>query len=329
MNKLLANQVKKHFGLTVRSSKNLSRISTVHVSKIITDQGIYLLKGKEEQESRMRYIRAAQQHLHEKKILIPREYLTVNGRPYFTFENKRYILQEWIKGKSPTVSSLENILKLGKLIGRFHHRSLGFSPPADCRAMGALDWENEYQADKRRIDQWYKKHLRSDSPKIKWIIRYCKRFSSRAEWAYQKLLANSFYHEWKSYPDEQHYLCHGDYHPRNTMFQKNTPYLIDWEDIRHDFVSKDISRMHFMIMRKHKTFCPSRFESFLQAYQQQNPLQSHELGLLYIDLSFPHMFERFLRKSLYKKMNTNEVASFVKNEWKKTLYMCRKAKLYC
>ncbi|XOS93014.1 phosphotransferase [Brevibacillus laterosporus] len=233
--------------------------------------------------------------------MIPREYPTVSGQPYFTFENKQYILQEWITGKSPTASSMENILRLGSLIGRFHKRSLGFSPPTGCRAMGALDWENEYQADKRRIDEWYKKHLRSESPKIKWIVRYCKRFGSRAEWAYKKLLAYPFYHQWKSYPDDQHYLCHGDYHPRNTMFHKNTPYLIDWEDIRHDFVSKDISRMHFMIMRKHKTFNASRFKSFLQAYQQENPLQSHELGLLYIDLAFPTCSNVFYVKACIKK----------------------------
>ncbi|XOS93015.1 hypothetical protein ACLMAB_04770 [Brevibacillus laterosporus] len=66
MNKHLAEKVKEQYGLTIRSSKNLSRISSVHVSKIITDQGIYLLKGKQEQKNRMRYIRAAQEHLHEK-----------------------------------------------------------------------------------------------------------------------------------------------------------------------------------------------------------------------------------------------------------------------
>ncbi|QDX94466.1 spore coat protein [Brevibacillus laterosporus] len=329
MNKYLAKKVKEQYGLTIRSSKNLSRIPSVHVSKIITDQGIYLLKGKKEQKSRMHYIRATQQHLHKKKVLIPREYPTVSGKPYFVFEKKSYILQEWIKGKSPTARSQQNILKLGSLIGRFHQRSLEFSPPVGCRAMGALDWENKYQADIKRIKQWYRRHHRSHSLKIKWIVRYCKRFIARAEWAYKTLLAYPFYHQWKSYPDNQHYLCHGDYHPRNTLLHKATHYLIDWEHVCHDFVSKDISRMHFMIMRKHKSFCKSRFKAFLQAYQQENPLQEQELGLLYIDLSFPHIFERFIRKRLYHKMNTKEVAQFVTYEWKKTLYMCRKAKLYC
>jgi len=101
---------------------------------------------------------------------------------------------------------------------------------------------------------------------------------------------------------------------------------IDWEDARYDFPSKDISRVLSLLMRKNKKWNPRSFKHLMNGYLRENPLSRRQRHLLYADLAFSHIEERFLRQRQYADMTENEIDRFLEEEAKKMSYMLKKMK---
>ncbi|WP_232697255.1 phosphotransferase [Brevibacillus daliensis] len=321
MNLTLTHLIRKHYGLQVLSVKTLKNRFGKHILLLSTDQGTYILKGQSDQANRLIFSHEAQEFLHKTGVAIPLEHRTLKDKPFITYKKKRYVLQEYITGSSPSPLSTRSIKKIAETIGRFHHLSVGFQHEEAKEYAESKNWKREYKLDIRALQNWNSHHLHSTSKKMKIITKYLPRFINTGKFLQQQLLQDAYYLKWKTLPIDKKPLCHGDYHPLNVINSKKKYYLIDWEDVRHDYVSKDIGRMFFRIMESQKSFSKDIFESYLHAYQKENPLSSSQLKLLYLDLAFPHMVERFLRKKLYRRLTTSQLEKFFQREWKKTDYM--------
>jgi hypothetical protein len=89
--------------------------------------------------------------------------------------------------------------------------------------------------------------------------------------------------------------------------------LIDFEDVRYDAPSKDLIRIHSMYAKR-RVFEERTFRDMLERYCAANPLPEDVRRLVEIDLLFPHVFERTLRKKKYKKMSEEEVVFWLEQE---------------
>ena len=87
--------------------------------------------------------------------------------------------------------------------------------------------------------------------------------------------------------------------------------------MRYDFPSKDLARVLYLLMRKENGWNKLTFHRILHAYLKDNPLSAQHQLILYADLAFPHIVERFLRKQVYQRMTHAQVLSFLQRERKK------------
>ncbi|WP_438351711.1 phosphotransferase [Paenibacillus sp. FA6] len=116
-------------------------------------------------------------------------------------------------------------------------------------------------------------------------------------------------------------MSHGYFHSENILHAADLLYIIDWEFVRYDHPSKDIGRLLSSIMKRHHTWDHTIFQNILLHYIRENSLNDWQLKLLFVDLSFPHTFCRFLEKRLYKYMSVEELYSFLEKEYGKTCYL--------
>lgn len=322
----LLNTITSEYDLTIKRTKILRDREKSFLMKLHTAKGHFLLKRLNISETRQRFILSAEQHLRTQGILIPRTLPTKSASLYIMYAGHPYVITKWIKGKSPPPTSAARIKEVGRLLGHFHAQSVGFHSESGERYASATSWENEYTRDLNRMEIWAVKHA-NDTSSIKTFIKDQLDFFIRAGHAATRALQQSpCFQQWKKTSLSNQYLCHGDFHTANIISNKHGSYLIDWEDVRYDFPSKDLARFLQFIMMHDGGFSSHSWRQLLRAYQSKNRLSKQEKQLLYIDLSFPHNVERFLRTNAYRKMKPSAIRRFLKQERRKIMYMKKQLK---
>lgn len=317
------NAVATEYDLTIKQAKVMRDRKKSYLVKLETTRGHFLLKRLNITEMRQRFILSAEQFLRAKGVKIPRTLRTKKGHLYFMHGGYPYVIMKWIKGKSPPPATTSRIKEIGRLLGQFHAKSIGFQSDLGNRYSSANSWEHEYLLDIYHMEEWFTAHAATSSSRENAIKKQLHFFLRAARSALHALDQTAFFHEWKKTSHHLQYLCHGDFHTANIISNRSGSYLIDWEDVRYDFPSKDLSRFLQFIMRHEGGFSSHRWNLLWRAYQSKNRLTKKEKKLFYIDLSFPHAVERFLRKRAYMNMKRSAVDRFLKQERQKITYMKR------
>lgn len=328
--KELRQLILQAYGLRVNKLRILHDRKKSFVVKLQTNHGTYLGKSLNNNATRQHFILEAEKYLRSRGIQIPEVLSTSEGQLLVPWNDRPFVLQTWIDGKPYKLETNRQLQKIAALLGHMHFSSRGFQPvsPAALQYHGARTWETEYQADNSSIRQWQKTNQSTDQPKRKAILSHLPFFLEMGKKAYHLLSQSPYFKQWRDQPLPAHYLCHGDFHMKNIIHYNGILSIIDWEDVRFDFPSKDITRLLNEVLRFDKVWSLKRFDVLLSAYQKENPLSREELGLLYIDLAFPHIFERFLRKQLYRRYPLRVVKQFLHREMKKADDMLQRAKSY-
>ncbi|MET3291265.1 UNVERIFIED_CONTAM: CotS family spore coat protein [Brevibacillus sp. OAP136] len=317
----LLSTIASEYDLDIKRTKILRDREKSFLLKLHTAKGLFLLKRLSISEARQRFILAAEQYLRNQGLLIPRTLPTKSGRLYVMHAGYPYVITKWVEGESPPPNSSTRIKKAGRLLGRFHAKSRGFVFESGDRYARASSWEQEYASDLDRMEEWAITHADGSSTIENVIKKRLDFFLQAGRQAKKALDQSRFFQRWKKSALFSQYLCHGDFHTANIVSNKDGTYLIDWEDVRYDFPSKDLARFLHFIMRHDGRFSSRSWKQLLRAYQAKNRLSKQEKKLLYIDLSFPHGVERFLRTRGYEKMKVSEIKRFLRQERQKISYM--------
>ncbi|MED4751311.1 phosphotransferase [Brevibacillus choshinensis] len=270
---------------------------------------------------RQEFILDAEEHLLRKGIHIPKTRKTKSNSRFIYWKGSPFIIQEWAPGPMLALNTPFRIKRTGATLGKIHAASVGFITSASEDYNAAITWEEEYEQDFATIQRWKNKHEQSEDPKHVIITTHLPFFLIAGKIASESLQNSSYYKRWKELPCSRHFLCHGDFNNGNLLSVKQKITVIDWEDVRYDFPSKDISRILSLMMRKHRKWNSRSFQHLLTGYLQENPLSRRQRHLMYVDLAFPHITERFLRQQQYVDMSEKEIAMFLKREIKKIAYM--------
>ncbi len=326
MIKQLFRQINREYGLNIRSYRVIHNTDKTVVIHLKTDRGSFFAKCMYATVERQQFIVEAEKYLRKRGISIPRIEPTLQGNSSFYWNGRLFYLQEETPGKLYGLSRPNNIKKIGALLGQFHSSSVGFRSSSGKLFNGSLSWEQEYEADLLSMENWQKQHAHKRQQKIKLIQKHLP-FFLRAGHEMQKLMQHSSYFQrWKGQPEHLHKLCHGDFHMGNILKDGKKLHVIDWEDVRYDHPSKDLTRLLYVLMRKHGKWDKEQWQLLMNAYFKQNPMGKAEKNLLYQDLAFPHIFERFLRRKLYTNMSYEQVSRFLERERAKTRYMLKMTK---
>jgi len=326
--KKLARKVEKEYGLTVRSHQVLRNTPNSLVVLFRTPGGSWIGKSLFISAERQRFILKAEEYLRSKHIAIPSTRRTLQHERFIQWKGHPFVLQQQVAGKLHDLSTAKGVRMAAACLGKMHAASLGFECQSSPLYNGAVSWDREYQTDLLSLRNWMHIHANTKRRKLSLILRSLPYFYSAGKTVQAHAKQSAYFAEWKKLPPSRHFLCHGDFHPGNLIVHRGKMTVIDWEDVRHDFPSKDITRLLFTTMRRQKTWSARAFSVLLRSYLRHNPLTSEQLQLLFQDLAFPHIVERFIRRQDYEWMTVKQVRQFLHREKLKTRYMLNQLKAH-
>ena len=313
----LYERVEAAYGIRLKTQEVVKHLpESSFVAKLAAESGdVYALKSLFEPEERQRFIVESERLLAERGVALARPVATKDGDRFFEWEGNWYVLYEWLPGDGAPLDRPEHLLKIVELAARFHRASEGLEYPAGARTYGHLDWREEYEARLRSLERWREDHAtaRGKKRRIADAIPY---FLKAGALALRKLHGSVY----ASYAAASRSLVHGDLHHRNVILHRGELKLIDFEDVRFDAPSKDLIRIYSMYA-KSRVFDERTFRDMLDRYLAANPLPEDVRRLVEIDLLFPHVFERTLRKKKYSKMSEEEVVFWLEQERRRTAFV--------
>lgn len=322
----LIQKIEEEYGLTVEKHEVMRDTDKSLVIVLNTSRGKYIGKTLYITPERQEFILDAEEHLRKKGVLIPEVRKTKTKNRFIDWIGSPFILQTWVSWPMIALNSPARIERIGATLGMIHARSRGFSSKQGYLYNGALTWESEYQQDLSALESWYSQHKKDTDPTTALLAKYIPAFLGAGYAASLQLEKSRYYSKWKQQPLRKHFLCHGDFNNGNLLSSKQKITVIDWEDVRYDFPSKDIMRLLYLLMRKKGRWSSQTFTRLMTGYLGQNSLSRAQRHLLFADLAFPHMVERYLRHRQYNEMSSAEVEQYLRRETNKTTYMQSKMK---
>ena len=317
----LKRKVEKKFGIAVKQWKVIKdeKKSSI-VVRVVTKEGKeYALKSLYIPTERQLFISQSEQMLAERGVDLARPVPAQNGDLYMLYKKYPYVLNEWVNGKSAKLGSQSDLIKLVKTMAHFHHASQNLEYPSNISTYEHPHWVKEYKDRVKSIEKWMNRNKESQNRNKAIINRHIAYFLRMAKKAL-KLLKTSRYDDYIAGRAASASLVHGDYHHNNVILDHNKLYMIDFEDVRYDLPSKDLLRIYSMYTKNH-AFDSGQFRNMLRAYEKVNALAPEVRQLVLIDLMFPHIFERLLRKKKYVGMSPDELKHRIKQEKKKAAYV--------
>ncbi len=316
----LYERVEAAYGIRLKTHEVVKQLpDSSFVAKLASASGdAYALKSLFEPPERQRFIVESERRLAERGVPLARPVPTMDGELYFLFEGAPYVLYEWLPGEGAPLGNPGDLLRIVELAARFHRASKEIEYPEGVEAFGHLDWREEYANRLQSMEQWRERYAKARGKK-RLIADAIPYFAKAGSLALRKL-NKSAYAEYAAGRSEPRTLAHGDLHNMNVLRSRGEMALIDFEDVRYDAPSKDLIRIHSMY-QKRRAFEERTFREMLQRYYAVHPLSGDVRRLVEIDLLFPHVFERTLRKRKYKKMSEQDVAFWLEQERRRIAFV--------
>lgn len=319
----LKSGIEQHYGIKIAEFSVIRHIkNSSYLAKITTDKGAkYVVKSLFIQPKRQHFIVQSEQLLSSRGVRLAQPVPTKENRLFFLYRGYPYVLYEWIDGPTQKLKKIRDIREIAKTVAYFHKTSCGLQYPPQSKIYSHFDWIKEYSRRLGTLTSWKKQLGMKSDRKTRVILQAIPYFYKAGKKA-KKMLKKSSYRSLSSTPHTEQSLVHGDMHPQNIIKNRNENTLIDFEDVRYDFPSKDLIRLLSMYTKKHR-FSSEAFEQMLQGYRQIHHVSSEQLQLLYIDFLFPHIFERMLRRKKYRKWTLERIRHLIRQEKRKAKYIDR------
>ncbi len=316
-------RVEKDYGFEIKKWKMIkNEKNSSFVAQIITKKGEkYALKSLYLTPERQYFIAISEQMLADRGVELARPIPTLNGDLLMIHKKFPYVLYQWIDGETAQLRHQDDLEAIIEAMARFHRASSELYYPSDIETYEHSQWKKEYKDRLKTIKKWLNAHQTSRN-KNEAIINSAIPFFKQMAKAALKELKSSKYDDYIKGSVAAKSLVHGDLHHNNVINQKNVKVLIDFEDIRYDLPSKDLLRTYSMYTKNH-SFKEKIFSSMMKTYEHHHSLSPEVKQLVFIDLLFPHIFERLLRKKKYIGMNSKELRHRIKQEKKKAAYVHR------
>ncbi len=294
-----------------------------YVGKVYTQSGkTFVVKSLFVDPSRQRFITEVERLLYQRGVMLACPVKTCKNQFFFMHRGHPYVLYPWIPGEPLSLHEEKHLLQLTETMARFHILSADLTFPSNVNIYSHRDWVEEYQLRIHTMKTFRKKNKHAKNKIKRYISEKIPYFIGIGTEAL-RLLKMSHYPLKRNEPFRKQTLVHGDFHHNNVLVNGNEEVIIDFEDVRYDFPSKDILRLFSMYCMKN-AFNHETFERMMKTYEKVHRLQLKTKEVVYIDLLFPHIFEHMIRKKRYKKGTLKEVKHLIKQEKNKADYLSSK-----
>lgn len=317
----LLDQVEKAYGIRVTGHEIIKpggRKSLV--AKLIADSGrSYAIKSLYATLERQRFIAESERLLAERGVPLAKPVPVKDGGLCLLLDGSPYVLYDWVDGTGAPLAKEEHLLSIVELAAHMHLQSRRLAYPKDVERFSHLDWREEYEQRIRSMKGWLDKYGSSSDGKKAEIAAAVPFFMKEGERALEEL-QSSEYGTYRGGGLDPPTLVHGDLHNNNVLCPEGGKALIDFEDVRYDAPSKDLLRILSMYT-KSQPFRGETLRRMIRLYGSRHPLSRELRRIIRIDFWFPHIFERMLRKKVYKRMDLPRLRFFLAQERRKAEFV--------
>ncbi|OXS62641.1 hypothetical protein B1A99_01940 [Cohnella sp. CIP 111063] len=282
----LAQRVLTEFPIVPRSVSLVQATETKAIWKVTTRDRTYVLKRLNYGLEKMHFAIQAQKYIQDHGGPVPHLTKTKRGKLYAEYNGQVFILFDWITGRKPDFGDPNDLRRAVRLLARFHRSSSGFRPPIACRESTKLGkWPGQYEKMKLHMKEWQTAGVQ---PALVGVLKpYWGGLIRQAEQV-QDRLARSGYDRLSA--SEPRNLCHQDYSEGNVLVSGSGGAVLDLDSVTYDFPARDLRKLILKRMVEKGRWDSALYHSVIKWYTEVNPLNSGQMRLVQIDLSFPHLF---------------------------------------
>jgi len=262
------HRVLGEFDLRSTQVELLSSTGHCH-AKIAADSGNYFLKilapeyAEVQLQSQMKFA----DFLRNGGLPVPAPLITMTGHRFATTivagETKLAVLWPWIDGETlGDRTETDWIERCGELLARLHVRSQFYDPPDDFHVRA---WDEVYAP---REVGWLRSFL-AHSP----LDNDAKQIVERAA-ARTRTLGSRLPRDRRNY-----WLIHADFHGDNLIFDGETIWIVDLEDVGWGHLLFDVA-WSAVLFAKHQPGSGGSLEPLLRGYERIRPFSAAEIALL-------------------------------------------------
>jgi Ser/Thr protein kinase RdoA (MazF antagonist) len=230
------------------------------VYKLETDHGIVAFKSAQKMKD-IDFINSVIQHLHLHEFYrVPTLRKTKSDKLLLHYEHADYVVEQWLPAEVQEVNPYKQdwLYAAGKTIAQFHRAIATYPIPNIPKKRIRKIWGNWFLSKYKRIkeiSQW------QNSSTDRWFL-------ARLKQAKNKYLLQ---------PNITSHLCHGSLHQENIMMDSRSDvWLVDFERLTHDSISKDLAQVLMYHFRFHP-WNQNDVNQLLTGYQSVSELSKADL----------------------------------------------------
>lgn len=261
---------------------------------------------------RLRFVHGAKEHLCDNHFeSLDRYFFTIDGEPFFTYEQCNYILSALVEGRECNFENRNDVISASKTLALLHRASRGYVPPVGSHVQDELG----------KLPIYFGKRL-SEMKKLKGIakkgkhkfdylfLKHVDYFYTLGESTLQELAA-SRYSAMVEQARRDGIFCHHDYTHSSILINDDKTSIIHFDFCCFELKAYDIVNLIRRKMRKCE-WDIREAEMILNSYRIEEPLSRDDLTVIRLMLSFPQKFWRISNRFYNSKRSWSERGYMVK-----------------
>lgn len=234
--------------------------------------------------------------LHEFKI--PYFIKSINNKPFTIYDNKIYILTNWISGTKLLYNKIDHCIKAVEIIAKMHYNSdkikfIKFSIPT-------INLSNIKQKFAKYIQDLHKIH---ELAKVKYD-NFSQIFLNNFDDSLYLATMSYRYSLIINFKNLNISLCHGDYVNKNIIINDNSVVPIDFDRCCINYSISDLA----YFLKRYLRHSPNPWDIentliFINYYNANNPIYLDEYLYLLSYLSLPYRFLKISKLYFYANHN--------------------------
>jgi spore coat-associated protein S len=291
------NKVLEFYPFKAENITLLSSRSGRTTWEVETDQGIKILKQANMNPRRMLFIAGAHIHLLQNGLPIVQLHRTKNNGLCIGAGDYSYVLYDKVEGNEMIYYNKEQMAKTLEFAGDFYKASKGYIPLAGSKKRSRLGkWHKLYRWKLQELEG--NKQIALSYPNDPFSIMFLQYADKMLERGQQALksLDEPHYLEWTKETIENGGFCQQDFTLARFHEVEGKPFMKELHSITDDLPTRDLRVILNKVMKKMSIWDRELAVHLLAAYDSKNPLTENNYRILWIDLTFPHLFCSIIHK---------------------------------
>jgi spore coat protein I len=295
---------------------------------IYTDSGIKLLKKVKRDDAKIQFAASAYQHLSDRGFCKTSKInRTLSGSYSFKYNNSRYIVQNYVRGKVVEIKTPEAAAKAAEALALLHKAGENFVPAQGSHAR--VDWGK--WMDKFKANSINMKKYSKDLQDKKVLTRFDKLYEKYAIEYYEKMfnayliLRNFGYLEKVQQSMKQNQLIHSEYRRHSLLSDDDGDiFVTNLENCAYDIREADIATMLESFTGNNKA---DLARAALKAYSAIIKLDRRSIKVIQAFVLQPKRFFKVIERYYGRKKNfteaelVNKLERAIKKETRKALVL--------